>query len=99
MPTSGSPEVAFAVSGPLAREDLAGLCDRVCALLAEAGSVVRCDVTGVEPDAVTVDALARLQLAAKRRGCEVRLYSASAALLELLELMGLSHVLPCADGG
>ena len=33
----------------------------------------RCDVAGVEPDAVTVDALARLQLAARRRGCHVRL--------------------------
>jgi ABC-type transporter Mla MlaB component len=88
------PEVAFAIRGPIARADLPGLCERVCATLAVAGSVVACDVEGVEPDAVTVDALARLQLAARRRGCEVRLRNASAPLLELVELMGLTHVLP-----
>jgi ABC-type transporter Mla MlaB component len=97
MPTPGSDEVAFAISGPITREDLAGLCDRVCAVLAESGSTVRCDVSGVEPDAVTIDAVARLQVAAKRRGCEVRLCGASGALLELVELMGLTHILPCAD--
>ena len=53
----------FAIWGPIAPEDLPGLCDRVCALLHERGpGPVRCDVTGVAPDAVTVDALARLQL-------------------------------------
>ena len=94
MPTPGPHEVAFAIRGPIDRADLPGLCDRVCALLGQGGAVVPCDVVGVEPDAVTVDALARLQLAARRRGCEVRLRSASAPLLELVELMGLSRVLP-----
>jgi ABC-type transporter Mla MlaB component len=86
-------EVAFAIRGPITTSDLPGLCDRVCALLPARGSVA-CDVVGVPPDAVTVDALARLQLAARRRGCEVRLRNASAPLLALVELMGLSHVLP-----
>ena len=52
-----------------------------------------CDVEGVEPDAVTVDALARLQLGASRRGCRIVLRNASEPLLELVELMGLSNVL------
>jgi ABC-type transporter Mla MlaB component len=84
----------FAIRGPIAREDLPGLCDRICALLARngAGPAV-CDVSGVQADAVTVDALARLQLAARRRGCRVVLDGASADLLALVELMGLSHVL------
>ena len=56
-------------------------------------AVALCDVRGVDPDAVTVDALARLQLAARRHGCEVRLRNASPALLELVELMGLTDVL------
>ena len=87
--------LTFAVWGPIAREDLPGLCDRVCALLTEsAPSVALCDVQGVEPDAVTVDALARLQLAARRAGCCVRLRNASDELLELVALMGLSDVLP-----
>ena len=93
MPTTGPHKVAFAIRGPIARADLAGLCDRVCAVLETGGSVVWCDVSGVDPDAVTVDALARLQLAARRRSCEVRLLQASDALLELVELMGLTHVL------
>ena len=90
MPTSEPLEVAFAIRGPIARADLPGLCDRVCSLLSTAGDVVRCDVAGVEPDAVTVDALARLQLAASRVGCGIRLVAASRRLAELLELAGLS---------
>ena len=85
--------IGFAIRGPIARGDLPGLCDRVCALLQRSGSVVHCDVRGVEPDAVTVDALARLQLAAQRRGCQVRLCHASTELLELVAFMGLSDVL------
>jgi ABC-type transporter Mla MlaB component len=85
-------DVGFAIYGPITRSDLPGLCDRVCAILPGAGGVVSCNVAGVEPDAVTVEALARLQLAARRRGCDVRLRNASRALLELVELMGLSNV-------
>jgi ABC-type transporter Mla MlaB component len=87
--------VAFAIYGPITRADLPGLCDRVCALLDQSRSgVALCDVTGVEPDAVTVDALARLQLAARRKGCQVRLRHPSDELLELLAFMGLRDVLP-----
>lgn len=87
--------IAFAVHGPIARADLPGLCERVCALLERnRAPVVYCDVEGVEPDAVTVDALARLQLAAQRRGCQVRLRRASSELLSLVAFMGLRDVLP-----
>jgi ABC-type transporter Mla MlaB component len=89
--------VSFAITGPIAREDLPGICKRVRSVLDESGTVVRCDVAGIEPDAVTVDAIARLQLAARRRGCVVRLCNASDALLELVELMGLTNVLACYD--
>ena len=87
------PTIDFAVRGPIARSDLPGLCDRVCALLGESGAEVAfCDVAGVSPDAVTVDALARLQLAARRYGSEVRLRHASDELRELVALMGLADV-------
>ena len=56
--------------------------------------VAVCDVHEVDPDAVTADALARLQLAAGRRDCQVRLRNASTDLLDLLLFMGLSDVLP-----
>ncbi len=94
MPTQGSPEFAFAIRGPITRADLPGLCERVCERLGRAGSVLCCDVAGVEPDAVTVDALARLQLAAQRRGCRVVLRNACAELVDLVALMGLTAVLP-----
>lgn len=95
MATPGPQSVAFAIRGPISRADLPGLCDRVCGLLAKNDAdVVLCDVHGVEPDAVTVDALARLQLAARRHGCRVRLCSASKALCDLVSFMGLDDVLP-----
>jgi ABC-type transporter Mla MlaB component len=85
----------FAIWAPIAREDMPGLCDRICALLsASDAAVAHCDVGGVEVDAVTVDALARLQLAARRQGCQVRLSNASSELRELVEFMGLRDVLP-----
>jgi ABC-type transporter Mla MlaB component len=94
MDTRGPRTVEFAVRGPISGADLPALCDRVCALLDRtAAEIVLCDVTGVEPDAVTVDALARLQLAARRRGCDVRLCHASDELLELVSFMGLRNVL------
>ena len=85
--------VVFAIDGPIARTDLPRLCDEVCALLdrTDAG-IALCDVTEIEPDAVSVDALARLQLAARRRGCQARLRGASSELLDLLAFMGLRDV-------
>ena len=89
------PSVAFAIYGPIARSDLPGLCDRVCAQLqASRAGVALCDVSGVDVDAVTVDALARLQLAARRLGCQVRLQNASTELRDLVAFMGLVDVLP-----
>jgi ABC-type transporter Mla MlaB component len=94
MAVSGQ-TLTFAVGGPIARSDLPGLCDRICALLGESGAELAvCDASGVPADAVTVDALARLQLAARRYGCQVRLRNASADLLDLLAFMGLEDVLP-----
>jgi ABC-type transporter Mla MlaB component len=86
----------FSIWGPIARDDLPGLCDRVCALLREHDpeTTARCDVRSVDVDAVTVDALCRLQLAARRRGCQVQLCHASTELRELVAFMGLADVLP-----
>jgi hypothetical protein len=95
MAASAPQTVAFAIRGPIERADLPGLCERVCSLLDLSGAdFAVCDVHGVEPDAVTADALARLQLAAGRRGCQVRLRTASTDLLDLLLFMGLRDVLP-----
>src|SRR2546430_1645285 len=64
-----------------------------------AGAMVY-DVTWlVDPDVRTVDALARLQLAAGRSGRVLVLRGARGGLLELVDLMGLRDVLPVEAGG
>jgi ABC-type transporter Mla MlaB component len=85
--------VAFAIRGPILREDLPGLYARVCGLLARTGPVVICDVDGVQADAVTVEALARLQLGARRHGCRIQLRGAAPELRDLIAFLGLDDVL------
>jgi ABC-type transporter Mla MlaB component len=54
-------------------------------------------VEGLErADLAVVDALARLQLAARRLGCSIRLRNANAELRALLDLVGLADVVPDA---
>ncbi|HEY2703174.1 MAG TPA: STAS domain-containing protein [Candidatus Dormibacteraeota bacterium] len=93
---------AMVICGRIRPGDVRGLCRRLLRTLPAlgAGDVV-CDVGGVvEADAVTVDALARLQLTARRRGRRVRLRNASGPLRELLDLVGLGEVVPlCRDSG
>jgi len=94
MTASPPPAIAFTIGGPLARSDLPGLYERVCALLERSGGATAfCDVHGVAADAVTADALARLELAARRHDCQVRMRGASPELRELLDFMGLRDVL------
>ncbi|HXZ57266.1 MAG TPA: hypothetical protein VEG40_06770 [Gaiellaceae bacterium] len=52
-----------------------------------------CQVGSLEADAATLDLLARLQLAARRLGIEVRLLDASPELLELIAFAGLKYAL------
>jgi hypothetical protein len=90
--------ITFSVTGPIRPGDLPGLCRRICALLERSeAEVAYCTVDGVGADAVTVDALARLQLAAQRRGCRVLLRGASAELVDLVAFMGLRDVLVDED--
>ena len=51
------------------------------------------DVSVLAADVLTVDALARLQVSARRRGRRFRLRDASAELKELIAFVGLSDVL------
>jgi len=48
-------------------------------------------------DVGTVDAIARLQLAAKRLGLELRLHNARPELRELIDFAGLCDVLRASD--
>jgi ABC-type transporter Mla MlaB component len=95
MATHERSTVAFAIASPIARSDLPGLFSRVCGLLTGSGATLAlCDVSGAGADAVVVDALAQLQLAAQRNGCHVRLLNASRELRALVAFMGLRDVLP-----
>jgi ABC-type transporter Mla MlaB component len=86
--------VEVRIRGPLQRRDLPGLYVRVCALFtANRGATLICDVSEVAIDAVAVEALARLQLGARRSGCTVRLASAPRELGDLVSFMGLQDVI------
>jgi hypothetical protein len=61
--------------------------------------VIVCDVRAlVDPDLAAVDTLARLHLVAKRLGYELRLSNACDPLRELLELAGLTEIVPLCEG-
>ena len=95
MAASRPSTITFAIGGPIDPSELPALYERVCSLLAgRRAAVVVCDVAGVAADAVAVDALARLQLAARRHGCRIRLEHTSAELRDLIAFVGLDDVLP-----
>lgn len=86
--------ITVAIQGPILRYDLPGLYERVCHVAASGEApILVCDLLAVEADAVAVDALARLVLAARRYDCQVRLRGASRELRELVSFMGLEDVL------
>jgi ABC-type transporter Mla MlaB component len=86
--------VTLVLDGPVARARLPNVCRTLWMLLASSGATLAlCDLRGVRADAAAVDALARLQLHARRHGCTLLLRSAPAELLALIELMGLRDVL------
>jgi hypothetical protein len=91
----------FTIRGPLGPMDVHGLCVRFGALLAAApAELALCDVDDlVEPDLLTVEALARLQLAARRMGCGVRLRDAPPELHGLLAFAGLDGAIPSDELG
>ncbi|MGH2629955.1 MAG: STAS domain-containing protein [Actinomycetota bacterium] len=82
--------------GPIARGDIPALCARVHGLLRRGGSgPVIFDISELEePDAATIDALARLQLTALRLGRRIRLRNACGEVQDLLALVGLVDLLP-----
>ncbi len=94
-----SQQIELGASGRIERADIPGLCARAQALLTNgAANQLVCDVGAIiAPDAVTVDALARLQLTARRMGREVWIRHASPELYDLLAFMGLSGVVPLSE--
>jgi len=81
--------------GPIARDQIHDVCERARALLElrEVDTVV-CRVGALDPDAVTIDVLARVQLTARRQGRRIELEGVGVELRELLVFAGLGEVLP-----
>ncbi|WP_159403651.1 STAS domain-containing protein [Streptomyces sp. NRRL S-646] len=77
--------------GPVTRDEAAGLCEDVRALLGSTGAaVVVVDVAAIGPPGLgAVDLLARLELAARRAGGRIRLRDPAPSLHALLDLVGL----------
>ncbi len=95
---AGLRSAELVVYGPIVQGDIPGLCTRVRSLLDDGPDRIVCDVADIiEPDGATLDALARLQLAARRRGCQVVLRHAGIDLLGLLDAAGLGEIVPLAD--
>jgi hypothetical protein len=93
-PVGPLPEMLVMPSAP-SRADVESMHDDVRELAGCEGDPM-CDVGDVaEPDADTIDALARLQLLALRVGVRFRFSSACEELRDLLALTGLADVLPC----
>jgi ABC-type transporter Mla MlaB component len=87
--------VRITIHGPLTRAGLPVLTRRCRALFAaHPGCRIDCDVSGTAADAVTIDALAKLQLIARENECVVVLRSAGPELRALVRLVGLTDVLP-----
>jgi ABC-type transporter Mla MlaB component len=95
----GSSTIVLVISGPIARADVSRLCERARVLLEGSNAALAvCDVGLADPDAVTVDVLARLQLTARKLGCRVQVCHAGGELQDLLALMGLRDAVPlCVD--
>ncbi|WP_343245935.1 STAS domain-containing protein [Streptomyces sp. SID5785] len=102
MAASSNPGVVV-LAGPIRAGDAPQLCDRVRTALggapADAGvRTVVCDVSAVtSTDLATLDALARMQLAARRAGGRIRLRDPSPRLALLLGITGFDGVL-AAEG-
>jgi ABC-type transporter Mla MlaB component len=87
--------ISFAIGATITRADIPVLCADLAELVrGRGGGVVVCDVAGVaHPDVVTVEALARLRLTARRHGWSLVVTGAGPDLLELVRLLGLTDAL------
>ena len=101
LPSQPEPSTGILViDGPIAAADVPRLCDRLLAVLsASDAEIVVCDVGTLPADATTIEALARLQLTARRLGRRIRLQRTSGDLDRLLEFAGLDDVFTCAKPG
>lgn len=87
---------ALIIGTPTGTSDIVELGDRLRVLLEDGDGPLICDVGALRrADCGTIDSLARLQLTARRLGCEVELRHVSSELHRLLAFAGLCEVVGC----
>src|ERR1700722_1671158 len=80
---------SIVLAGAIARNDVPLLCERLRDRIEQHDlDRIDCDVSTILVDLVAIEALARLQLTARRHGCRVFLVGASCELESLLGLCG-----------
>jgi ABC-type transporter Mla MlaB component len=81
------------LAGAIARSDIPLLCERLRAMMEQHDlDLIDCEVSNILVDLVAIEALARLQLTARRHGCRMCLVGAPHELESLLVLCGLGGV-------
>ncbi len=91
--------IELTIAGRIDRTDAARFGREVRSLLDDGGAArIVCDIGSVsQSDVAVVDALCRMRLAARRRGSQLVVRNASRPLLDLIDLIGLTGILPVAD--
>jgi anti-anti-sigma regulatory factor len=85
--------IVVGLSGSIDPAEIPSLCRRVRVLVLAGSTDLVVDVSALLfPDMVAVDALARMQLTARRLGREITVMHACRRLAELLILTGLAEV-------
>jgi len=96
QPSTG--RIVLTLGPTIRRGEILGLCERLAALRRPVRVVV-CVAEVACPDMLTVEALARICLTARRHDCEVTVEGADERLVALLTLTGLTGVVPIDDPG
>jgi ABC-type transporter Mla MlaB component len=93
---TGAPSFEFQLQTPASPDAIEALCRRVRRALRGTDDIVLiCDLQRVtEPDVTVIEALARMQLTARRLGRSIELRHACPQVQELVRLAGLADVLP-----
>ncbi|MEN8653674.1 STAS domain-containing protein [Streptomyces sp. 21So2-11] len=94
FPVDATQPIVLVIAGRVTAADIPRLSEELRQLLhASDAQEVDCDVGAVAgPDLHTVEVLARLRLAARRRGCRIRLRHPPPQLCALLHLVGLGEI-------
>jgi ABC-type transporter Mla MlaB component len=98
-PAADPNEMVIVIDGPTAPADVGELCERLRRQVEGSPTdLILCDAGAlVDPDLAAIDALARLQLTARRLGCRIRLRGACGELRDLLSLSGLDEVVSVSE--